>query len=126
MSQDADAVLDALGALRAALEASAQDEKVLRERIRRLEEARRFTARWREAVDAEEGGEVLQVLGAIVGRLTAAGAQLRRVLAAALIEEGASTAEVAERFKVSRQRVFRLLHDQARENEGSDRGKAAG
>lgn len=105
-----DPVLAALDELDESLGASVAEERVLRARIRQLREARLRGAAWRDLLARPDAADVLGILGRVVGRLTDAGAALRRSLAAALVEEGASTSEVAERFKVSRQRVFRLLH----------------
>lgn len=104
-----DPVLDALDALGDSLEASAADEKALGEQVRQLRAGRLEGLSWRDAMDRAEGSEVLDLLGKIVRRLTAVGAVLRRALAVVLVDEGASTAEVAHRFGVSRQRIFRLL-----------------
>lgn len=112
-----DPVLAALQGLDESLDASVAEEKVLRVRIRQLREARLRGASWRDLLARPDASDVLGILGRVVGRLTDAGAALRRSLAAALVEEGASTSEVAERFKVSRQRVFRLLH--SRDDEAS-------
>jgi len=104
-----DPVLEALESLGNTLEASAAEQQVLGDQVRELRAERLSGASWRQAVARQEGPGVLAQLGAVMARLTDAGAGLRRALAGALVAEGASTAEVAGWFGVSRQRVFRLL-----------------
>lgn len=111
-----DPVLQALGDLEDRLEESAATERALGEQVRQLRDRRLRGLSWREATDGAGGtGGVLHLLGHLLSRLTEAGAVLRRALAAALMEEGASTAEVAQRFGVSRQRIFRLLRGNGRD-----------
>lgn len=110
----ADPVMEALDALGTSLEASAAQEKALGEQVRELQAERMKGLSWREALAKGDGNGVLTLLGRIVVRLTEAGAVLRRALAVALAAEGASTAEIAQRFGVSRQRVFRLLRGKDR------------
>lgn len=104
-----DPVVEALDALGSSLEESAAEEKALGEQVRELRAERLRGASWRAALAKDDGYGLLTLLGRIVSRLTDGGAVLRRALAAALASEGASTAEIAQRFGVSRQRVFRLL-----------------
>lgn len=114
----ADPVLQALDNLEETLEENVATQQALGEQVRALRARRLGGLSWREATDGTTGPSgVLSLLGHLLTRLTEAGAVLRRALAAALMEEGASTAEVAQRFGVSRQRIFRLLR-------GKDRGTA--
>ena len=111
-----DPVLEALEGLEETLEASAATERALGEQVRRLRARRERGLSWRDATAGTDGTDgVLAVLGTVLNGLTEAGSVLRRVLAATLVEEGASTAEVAQRFGVSRQRVFRLLRGRDQE-----------
>ena len=104
----------ALEELAAALEAHVAHARALGEEVRSLRLGRARGRSWRELVAEQQGAGVLGDLGQLVLTLTGAGAALRRALAAALVAEGASTAEVAGQFGVSRQRVFRLLQGRAR------------
>lgn len=114
----ADPVLQALDNLEETLEENVATQQALGEQVRALRARRLGGLSWREATAGTTGPSgVLSLLGHLLTRLTEAGAVLRRALAAALMEEGASTAEVAQRFGVSRQRIFRLLR-------GKDRGTA--
>ena len=109
-------VLEALEGLEETLEASAVTERALGEQVRQLRARRERGLSWRDATAGTDGTDgVLAVLGNVLNGLTEAGSVLRRVLAATLVEEGASTAEVAQRFGVSRQRVFRLLRGRDQE-----------
>ena len=105
-----DPVVRALVALEETLVRNVAVEQALGVQLRQLRGRRERGLSWREAMAGGDGSEgVLSLLGDLLARTTDAGAVLRRVLAAALLEEGASTAEVARRFGVSRQRIFRLL-----------------
>lgn len=110
----ADPVIAALEELGDALEAHLAHARALAEQVRALRADRAHGRTWRELVAGQQDAGVLGDLGQLVVVLTGAGATLRRALAAALVAEGASTAEVAVHFGVSRQRVFRLLQGRAR------------
>lgn len=110
----ADPVLAALADLGETLEAYAAQARALGDEVRVLRARRLSGLGWRELLADQGGTGVLGELGRLVLRLTGAGAALRRALAATLVDEGASTAEIAGQFGVSRQRVFRLLQGRDR------------
>ncbi len=110
-----DPVVRALLALEETLVRNVAVEQALGVQLRQLRGRREQGLSWREAMARGDGsGGVLSLLGDLLTRTTDAGAVLRRALAAALLDEGASTAEVAQRFGVSRQRIFRLLRGRER------------
>lgn len=108
---DVDPVLEALEAVRKAIAANiAAGEQILR-RIDQLDALRGEGRSWAEIVPIEERPLVVELLADNFGRLSTAGARLRRAQAKALHDEGMTMEQIARAFGVTRQRVSALLRE---------------
>jgi hypothetical protein len=112
--EDPGGVLAAVEGLATAVEANAQDERLLVRRLRELREGRAEGRSWLDLLGPDERPSVLGLTGRIIGRLTDAGGRLRRALARGLRLEGATISTIAERFGVSHQRISALLRQEDR------------
>src|SRR5687768_17031123 len=110
----ADAVLEALEALDAALVAHVELSSRMRERITHVTAERDGGATYREIVEGEPGPLLVEMLTEASQSLDAAGAAVRRAETRALYDEGLTMEEIASRFHVSRQRVSALLREERR------------
>lgn len=113
--ENAEAMLDALEELAAALrENSKRNQRVIAraERMRRL---RLEGNAWSDLVSEEERPLIVELLTQNMAVLTGAGSRLRRLEARALHDEGMSMERIAHLFGVSRQRVSELLREPAPE-----------
>lgn len=104
-----DGLVEALDALIDAVEANAEDEKLLLARLSALRQVRRSVAGVTEALAQEADPGTLQVLGRILSRLTEASGIARRALAGAMRAEGTSIPAIAQAFGVTHQRVSNIL-----------------
>jgi hypothetical protein len=86
-----------------------RDERVLARRIRGLRAGRAKGQSWEHLLSREPQPGSLELASDVLNRLTHVSAALRRLLARGLRGQGASLADIAERFGVSHQRVSALL-----------------
>lgn len=104
-----DPTLAALTALAGALESLAEDERILAERLRRLQRERSAGRAWRDILNDEEAPGTMQIVSRMLARLAEASGTLRRDLVEALRKEGTSIPAIARLFGVTHQRVSNLL-----------------
>jgi len=104
-----DGLLAAIDALVKAIEANAEDERLLLTRLASLRRSRKSGVPVTEALAQEADPGALQVLGRILLRLTEASGVARRALAGAMRSEGTSIPAIAQAFGVSHQRVSNIL-----------------
>jgi predicted transcriptional regulator len=109
MSEPTDAVLEAMAALEAVLEANTRRSQAMRERIGEIRALRLAGHSYREIVSAEQPPLIVELLTDSAQGLDRAGAEVRRTEARALHREGLTMDEIAELFGVTRQRISALL-----------------
>ena len=105
-----DDVLEAIGALAAAIEANSDDEKLLTQRLDDLRRERRRGVPVTQALTGEASPGTMQVLGRILSRLMDASGLVRRSLARSMRTEGTSIPAIARIFGVTHQRVSNILN----------------
>jgi hypothetical protein len=103
--------MEALEEVREAIAANIEAGEQILRKIDELDSLRRAGRGWAEIVPLEERPLVVELLAANFGRLSTAGARLRRAQAKALHDEGMTMEEIARAFGVTRQRVSALLRD---------------
>ena len=101
--------LEMLDDLAGAIEDNARDERLLARRVRRLRAQRAVGRSWHALLAEESAPAALRLAGTVIGRITEAGARLRRNVARGLRMEGATIPNIAAAFGVSHQRVSVLL-----------------
>ena len=104
-----ESIFAAMDGIAEAVGKNVQDEQILLERLQRLREARASGMSWHAALGGEEQPGTMQLTSRLLSRLAVASGALRRVMARALREEGASTLTIAKLFGVTHQRVSNLL-----------------
>ncbi|HTW97843.1 MAG TPA: hypothetical protein VMD59_03645 [Acidimicrobiales bacterium] len=112
---DADTVGHAISELEQAITANVADERLLLGRLRALRSAQRSGQPWRSIVRHEAHPTTLSLVGRVGRRLASATRSFRHGLAVSMMREGATAAEVARHFDVSRQRVSHLVRQPARQ-----------
>lgn len=101
-----------LGALDAVVDALRENARVNQEAVRRARDMTRQRSRgasWRRVMSSQDPPVVVEMLTENLERIQTAGSALRREIAKALREEGATMDEIGALFGVSRQRVSSLL-----------------
>jgi hypothetical protein len=106
-----DPVTDALEEVRHAITANIAVGEQILQRIDELATLREAGRSWGEIVTNEQHPLVVELLAANFGRLSTAGARLRRAQARALHDEGMTMEQIATAFGVTRQRVSALLRE---------------
>jgi hypothetical protein len=101
--------LSALEELARTADESARDERLLARRIRYFRDARVKGRPWHDILAKESRPGALQLVAAVLARLTPLSGALRRSLARGLRTEGATLPEIGDRFGVSHQRVSAVL-----------------
>ena len=107
--EQADGLLYALESLAKAIEANADDEELLLERLSQLGQRWRSGSRVTQALAEETAPGALQLLGRVLSRLTDASGTARRALAETMRAEGTSIPAIARTFGVTHQRVSNIL-----------------
>lgn len=108
-NRDDDAI-QALLALRAALERATGELTAAAERADELVRLRRGGRTWYEIVSAEEPPLVLETITRVLDELGELGSRFRREEALALHREDINITRIGQLFGISRQRVSTLLH----------------
>ena len=103
--------LDMMDDLAGTIEDNAREERLLARRVRRLRAERASGRSWHALLAEESAPAALRLAATVVGRMTEAGARLRRSVARSLRLEGATIPGIAAAFGVSHQRVSVLLKD---------------
>jgi DNA-directed RNA polymerase sigma subunit (sigma70/sigma32) len=110
MSED-DALRRALIDLDGALDANIDRARRMKRRIAQIQRQREAGKSYREIVESEQGPLIVQLLSESGRALSDHGAQVRRMEALMLHNEGMTMDQIAEKFGVTRQRVSGLLRD---------------
>ena len=108
-SRSPDAVLDALNALTAALDAATVDQRAMADEALRMRRHRSWRGSWLSALPPPGEPNLVLLSTWTLSSLGAATARLRTTLARALRAEGLTVREIAALFGVSHQRVSELL-----------------
>lgn len=106
-----DPVLEALDAVVDALRENARVNQAAVRRARDMARQRARGASWRQILSSEDHPVVVEMLTENLERIQTAGSALRREIARALRDQGATLDEIGAVFGVSRQRVSSLLAD---------------
>ena len=106
-----DPVTEALEDVREAIAANIEAGEQILRKIDELGALRAEGRTWAEIVPVEQHPLVVELLAANFGRLSTAGAKLRRAQAKALHDEGMTMEQIARAFGVTRQRVSALLRE---------------
>lgn len=108
--RQADEVIEAIDALTEAVEANADDEKLLTQRLEDLRRERERGTPVTQALSDEGSPGTMQVLGRVLSRLMDASGNVRRALARSMRSEGTSIPAIARIFGVTHQRVSNILN----------------
>lgn len=109
-----------------AAKTSATESRQIIERADRIRRLRARSTAWRATLEQEDRPRLVEMLSAMLNRLSAASGRLRRAQARALRNEGMSIEQVARLFGVSRQRVSMVLRSHAVEGARRPGASAAG
>lgn len=104
-------LLAALDSLAKSIDANLERSKAIKRRIESLKRHSRAGVSITEIVGNETRPLVVTLVSESIQELQGAGSHLRWAQATALRSDGASIAEIARQFAVSRQRVSALLND---------------
>lgn len=109
---DKQAFLRALGELDEALNVNVQRAQHMKRRIAHIQSALADGLPLREVVPREEAPLLVELLTQSAKNLSAYGSRVRRLEARALHQEGLTMEQIAQLFRVTRQRVSTLLREE--------------